>query len=73
MLTEEDNLETMSGDMFSDHHNAEETPADMDTRSFLPLPLQQDRENTAIRSAINKQDPLAWPDNNNKSPPWPSG
>ena len=53
MLTEEDNLETMSkGDMFSrsDHDDAggaddtEETPADMDTRSFIPLPLQQDRE-----------------------------
>ena len=74
MLTEEDNLETMSeGDMFSqsDHNDAddaddaddaEETPADMDTRSFIPLPLQQDREDTAIRSAINGQDPLAWPD-----------
>ena len=67
MLTEEDNLETMSeGDMFSrsdhDADDAEETPADMDTRSFIPLPLQQDREDTAIRSTINGQDPLAWPD-----------
>ena len=65
MLTKEDNLETMSeDDMFSrsDHDDAEETPADMDTRSFIPLPLQQDREDTAIRSAINGQDPLAWPD-----------
>ena len=67
MLTEEDNLETMSeGDMFSrsdhdaddadDADDAEETPADMDTRSFIPLPLQQDREDTAIRSTINGQD-----------------
>ena len=55
----------MSGDMFSDHHDAEETPADMDTRSFIPLLLQQDPEDPAIRSAINEQDPLAWPDNIN--------
>ena len=58
-------METMSeGDMFSrsDHNDAEKTPADMVTRSFIPLPLQQDREDTAIRSAINGQDPLAWPD-----------
>ena len=50
--------------MFSrlDHDDAEETPADLDTRSFIPLPLQQDREDTAIRSAINGQDPLVWPD-----------
>ena len=45
-----------------DHDDAEETPADMDTRSLIPLPLQQDQEDTAIRSAINGQDPLAWPD-----------
>ena len=40
--------------MFSDHNDAEETPEDMDTRSFLPLPLQQDREDTDIRSAIDE-------------------
>ena len=66
MLTEEDNLEMMlEGDMFSrsDHDDAEETPADMDTRSFIRLyHCNRIGEDTAIRSAINRQDPLSRPD-----------
>ena len=45
----------------SDDSVREEMPSDVDTRSLMPLPLQQDRADAVIRSAINVLDPLVWP------------
>ena len=45
----------------SDDSDGEEMPLDVDTQSFMPVPLQKDLEDTVIRSAIHAQHPLVCP------------
>lgn len=37
------------------------TASNSDSRSFLPLPQRQQTEDSAIRAAVNGDDPLDWP------------
>ena len=61
MVTDKVELLATSGDDMlsqSDDSDGEEIPADVDTWSFMPpTAIAKD---TAIRSAINSLDPLAW-------------
>ena len=63
MVADEDDHTTSECNVLSqsDDTNEKEIATEVGNRSFMPLPLQKDREDTVIRSAINRLDPLVWP------------